>query len=307
MPTLPADMPQTIQRPTMPGWVSTSLDALRARQTPDGGWPYFARGDSAIEPTAIAVAALWALDALPDARSRALAFLESMQTPAGALRPQPTQTDPTTLSALAGLVMVRCGGDAARAARIADHLKSWQPRTTTQAVFGNDTSLKGFSWTPDTFSWVEPTAYGVLLFDALRRGDDPRIVESRRLLVDRASPNGGWNYGNPRVFNTVLESDPLPTALAMLALGDDPARPVVRDGAAFLRRCAADMPSPLTLAWMTIALRALGDDSIALDRFGPLLAGGLFSRESPWHHAAALLAAAPTARNAFVLPRGGLA
>lgn len=284
-------------------WEAASLELLAKAQRRDGGWSYFADGDSAIEPTAMAVAALHALDVEPTARQRGLAFLASMQVDGGALRPQPSQPDPTALSAMAAVVMVRCGGDVAVAGQVADRVKSWTPRTMERnAAIGNDPTLRGFSWTPRTFSWVEPTAYGVMLFDALGRGDDPRIIESRALLVDRAVPTGGWNYGNPSVLGAVLEADPLTSAVALLALLDDPARRAVGMGAAFLQAQARSIASALTLAWAAIALRAVGDETtVDRARFGPLLNNGFASPRSPWHHAAALLATAPLDRVAFVL------
>jgi len=283
-------------------WVPASLDWLAKAQRRDGGWSYFADGDSAIEPTAMAVAALHALDVEPHAWQRGLEFLISMQADGGALRPQPSQPEATALSALAAVVMVRCGGDVTVAGQVADALKSWTPRTMERnAAIGNDPTLRGFAWTPRTFSWVEPTAYGVMLFDALGRGDDPRIAESRALLVDRAVPTGGWNYGNPSVLGAVLEADPQTSAVALLALLDDPARRQVGMGAAFLQAQARSITSALTRAWVAIALRAVGDETtVDLAGFGPLLKDGFASPRSPWHHAAALLAVAPLDRIPFV-------
>jgi len=292
---------------TRPAWSDAAVALLRQHQNADGGWPYFARGPSAIEPTATAVAALHALDLNADARTRGLAFIASMQVNGGALKPQPSQTNPTALSAMASIVLVRCGGDRKVANQVADTLANWAPQTQSRnPIFGNDPTLRGFPWTPDTFSWVEPTVYTMLLFEALGRGDDPRLAECRPLIIDRAIPGGGWNYGNSVVFGTVLESDPFPTAIALLGLLDDPDRPVVDTGADYLRRMAAHMPSPVSLGWSRIALRALDDDSIDPARFGDLLTSGTLPRASPWHHAVALLAIAPIDKNPFVI-RGAAA
>ena len=82
-------------------------------QNTDGGWAYFAGRESAIEPTATAIAALYALDVQPEARRRGLDFITTMQVKGGALKPQPSQADPTSLSAMAGLVHMRCSGGSA--------------------------------------------------------------------------------------------------------------------------------------------------------------------------------------------------
>lgn len=281
-----------------------TADRLVRAQHSDGGWPYFARGDSALEPTATAVAALYGHGQHADAVRRGIDFIAAQTARDGALRPQPTQRESTALAALAGTVLVRCGGDRRVAERIADTLRDWSVRTLLdQDVFGNDTSLRGFPWTPDTFSWVEPTAYGVLLFEALGRSAEPRIEECRRLLVDRAIPGGGWNYGNPKVFGTVLEPDPHTTAVALLALLDDPTRPAVREAVDYLRRQTPHVPSALTLGWMLMARAACGD-SIADDaaQLETLLTGAMHAVDSPWHLAAALLTCVPLERNPLILP-----
>jgi hypothetical protein len=89
-----------------------------------------------------------------------------------------------------------------------------------------DTSIPGWPWIDGTFSWVEPTAIAMLALRAARR--DPalatvpaiasRLRDGERLLVDRATPDGGWNYGNKRVLDYDLEPFPDTSAWALLAL-----------------------------------------------------------------------------------------
>jgi hypothetical protein len=273
-------------------------ELLAKLQNADGGWPYFAGGHSALEPTAVAVAALWALDAGAETRRRGLEFIVTLRVRDGGLRPQATQPDANALGALAAIVHTRCGGDRTAAESTLRSLAAWPIRTVedSEGIFGNDTSLRGLAWTPDTYSWVEPTAWFILLHDALGGRGHARNAEARALLVDRAIPTGGWNYGNPRVFGAVLEPDPLTTAWALLAMLDDPSRPVVRAGRDYLHRAAERISSALTLAWATIALRAHG---VQADPTRPLQM--LPDPPSPWQLAAAALAAAPIDRNPFVM------
>ncbi|MFO0972920.1 MAG: hypothetical protein U1A27_05720 [Phycisphaerae bacterium] len=287
-------------------WIHRLADALTGWQRPDGGWAYYAPGESATEPTALAVAALWGLTAAPAAVARGLDFLASQQVDGGALRPAPSYRDATALSALAGVVLARCGEPrhAQVAAQVADALLAWEPQSwkstaDDRVTFGNDTQLKGFCWTPETYSWVEPTAYGVLLCDGLHRGTLPRVVESRRLLVDRAIPSGGWNYGNPKVFGTVLEPDAMTTAIAIVALLDDASRPCVQRGADFLRRVGVRQASAVTAGWSMAALRALGDDPPA-DALPGLIDGAQIAHDSPWHAALAILATLPAVRHPLI-------
>ena len=87
--------------------------------------------------------------------------------------------------------------------------------------------LVGWPWVNGTFSWVEPTAYAVMALKRLRRQLPPdatrdRIDEAEELFADRACSDGGWNYGNTRVFDEDLWSYPDTTALVLLALADRP-------------------------------------------------------------------------------------
>ncbi|MEE8169466.1 MAG: hypothetical protein V3T70_02865 [Phycisphaerae bacterium] len=286
----------------MPDWIAESLSQIAERRNPDGGWPYFNAGNSAIEPTALAVAALHAHDRAPHVQADGLGFVAALQGTEGGIRPQPGQPEPTTLSAVAAIVMSAHESSRAAATRVADYLLSYDPETSPRSeVIDNDTTLRGFAWLPQTFSWVEPTAYGMLLFHRLGRADHPRIAEARRVLLDRPVRTGGWNYGNTAAFGTPLEAEPMPTALALLALWDDTSSDAVRDGVRYLQRYLDHLPSVLSLAWTHTALRARGENAGPPEQFGELLALSPRSAGSPWHRAAALLAVAPLERNPFVI------
>ena len=65
------------------------------------------------------------------------------------------------------------------------------------------------------------------LFGARHVGHEnhPRVLEGIRLLLDRASDEGGINYGNRRILGRTTEPIPGPTAMMLLALqghGDEP-------------------------------------------------------------------------------------
>ena len=101
------------------------------------------------------------------------------------------------------------------------------------AVAQND-AYYGWSWTPDTASWVEPTSYAFLV---LRRfaprdasaafRDRLRVAES--MLLDRMCPGGGWNCGNPMVYGAPGEAQIGPTVWALLALRRMPDRDEVSE------------------------------------------------------------------------------
>jgi hypothetical protein len=137
------------------------------------------------------------------------------------------------------------------------------PRDTAEsrAVVGHDTSLLGWPWIAGTHSWLEPTAMSILALDREGRGNHPRVTEGLRLLLDRAIPAGGWNYGNTSVFGRALRPRPAPTGLALLALaaraGLSRPRPV-DPAIAYLRRVLPDVHAPISLGWGVLGLRAWG-------------------------------------------------
>ena len=86
-------------------------------------------------------------------------------------------------------------------------------------------SFRGWSWTPGTCSWVEPTSYALILLRNLPGELHPRRATLRQrlgeaMLYDRMCPTGGWNCGNPLVYGVAGEPQVGPTVWALLALQD---------------------------------------------------------------------------------------
>jgi hypothetical protein len=238
----------------------TSLDLLgrlllRNRNS-DGGWGYSPGKTSRLEPTC------WALLALRD-------------SDAGVLRSWPAQN---------GLLLERSGGEAnygfhavallTMLARGVDHatgviglLQALQrvrgvalPEST---INRQDNKLQGWSWFPETFSWVEPTAWGLLALKKWMKVravtvDPARLAGAHALLVDRCCADGGWNYGNSNMLGQDLRPYVPTTAVALLALLDRRSESVVKRSTDYLDRAATTEPSGVALSLALIALRALG-------------------------------------------------
>ena len=119
-----------------------------------------------------------------------------------------------------------------------------------------DATIPGWSWVPGTAAWVEPTAYAILSLLRAGRGAD-RVAQGRALLIDRQSADGGWNIGNPRVYDQELEGKPAFTGWATLAM--PPGDPADR-GLRFLEQTLAE-PSTLGLALAAMAHVAHGRDA----------------------------------------------
>lgn len=262
---------------------------LVALQRPGGAWAAGASGPDAVEPTALAALALAHTGGDRERVARATRWLAATQRADGSW-PATVQVDaPSWAGGAALLALARLGAERDAVARGAAWLldregagPSWLDRQRArvqrwrgvQEVVTMDWSLRGWPWIDGTFSWVEPTSVAVLALRAaaarvpvIARDDRlaARVDMGRRMLVDRAVPGGGWNYGNSRVFDTDLPPYPDTTGWGLLALrGFPPARASV-DGA--LRRLPAlldEARSSLARSLAALALRAHGRDDAAV-------------------------------------------
>lgn len=265
--------------PTAPqDWTALLADRLTASTRPDGGWGYGPSRSAAPEPTALAVLALARRPETADAVRRGLEWLAEQQRPDGAVPLSPTATHVTWPTALAAVAWIRAGsagtlageqdstmrdGDpthAQAARRAIDWLIRSRGQTTRhdRRISDHDPSIVGWSWTPGTQSWVEPTAWAVLALRAAGQGAHVRAREGVRLLLDRALPQGGWNYGNTRVLANVLRPFPDNTGLALTALRGQPPGPPIQAAIDYLRRELPGIRAPYSLGWAVIGLRAWG-------------------------------------------------
>lgn len=238
---------------------STLTGRLLSMRNPDGGWPYYSRKTSRLEPTCWALLAQqaagenvsldvlrqwprregWFVDRSSDAVNVAFNGLAALTL--AALRSTPEFSGPL-LSALV----------ASKGARI-----------DASRINRQDNSLQGWSWTSGTFSWIEPTAWGMLGLKRLTRPPrgpevSGRLDEAERLLFDRVCRQGGWNHGNSNMLGTELPPYQSTSALGLLALGDrrdsEPAMRTLR----YLERNRMSERSAISLGLTRIALGIFG-------------------------------------------------
>ncbi len=239
--------------------LQTIRDRLLAAQR-EGAWGYTPGNSVAVEPTCWAALALQTQGGESARVEQALDWLARRQQDDGSLPVVPDAESPCWVTGLA--VMAWClAGDgrfAAAVSRAADWLIGTRGKLLpyNPAVFGHDTSLTGWSWVEGTHSWVEPTAYAVLALRSAGQGEHPRVREGVRLLLDRAMPGGGWNYGNTRVFHNTLRPFPGPSGVALTALADEPGDARIEAGIEYLRTQLPAVRSPMSLAWGLIGLTA---------------------------------------------------
>lgn len=242
------------------GWTTEATATLLAARNTDGGWGYGPGHSSATEPTALCALALSDIVGTADVIAGALDYLAQRQRHDGFFTVNADVPQRSWTTSIAATAM-QWEGRIAEAAAAADALLAAPVFTIAagraQGVYGYDTSIPGWPWTHGDFSFIEPTALGVLFLKRAGRGAADRVRRGVDLLRDRALHDGGWNYGEPEVLNGRLFPTALPTALAMLALADEP-DDTTAAGADFLLAQRGAISSLLSLGWTTIALNVYG-------------------------------------------------
>ncbi len=125
-----------------------------------------------------------------------------------------------------------------------------------------DEALSGWSWTPGTASWVEPTSYAMIVLRSAGKALPPkvqgRMKVAKSMLYDRMCPDGGWNCGNPMVYGVAGEAQVGPTVWALMALQEDAQAPKVQASLNWLEKNAEKVESAGSLALTHIALHQAG-------------------------------------------------
>ena len=239
------------------------IDRLLATEHTRGGWAYKAGAPACSEPTSVAVLALIAHHTSGSPVNNALAWLAGTQHPDGGMPISREVKIPCWPTGLATLALLASSDSTSGAFRgDADKSVEWLLRTggrtfeSDPRVYGHDTTLSGWPWVEDTHTWLEPTAYAILALRAAGRGGHPRVREAVRLTFDRAIPEGGWNYGNRRMFGADLRPFPGTTGIVLAALAGEPADSRIEGGIEHVARELVRVRSPMSLGWGLIGLSA---------------------------------------------------
>jgi hypothetical protein len=255
------------------------VDELRVLQNADGGWGALRDRQSNTEATSLATLALTRVPAARAHVERGLDWLRRHQDPDGSwpfTTTVPAASWTTPLAMLALSEQPRTSGEFDRGVRWLLEHRGRRPGFFASLLYRLmpnrmpvrlDPSLRGWAWTTNEFSWVEPTSYAILVLKKTalgRAGVSEAVREGEAMLYDRVCPDGGWNYGNSVVFGEALAPYPDTTALALIALQDRRGHAAEQAGYAALRRLVAEVNSGLTLAWSSISVRLRGDDAAPL-------------------------------------------
>jgi Squalene-hopene cyclase C-terminal domain len=258
----------------------TCLAVLREKQNDDGGWGYHYESQSRVEPTCWALSALSAAHNSSDdslAISRAQRYLLASQQKEGFWTASQEMKTGNWVTSLACAVL-SLQGETQRAALAGlawlcqDYPMDSSPwmRFLRRLRSNANTSLhddfyRGWGWTPQTSSWVEPTAFALLAMQQFSAEQLPVVASRRRelavgLLYDRMCPGGGWNCGNPRVYGVDGEPLVLPTSWALMALHMFPEHENKSLSLSWLKAEAPKIQSPASLAVATMCLQAYGKE-----------------------------------------------
>ena len=243
-------------------WVSDSINILRKRSLAEGGFANTDNGDYRTDATAWAILALSACGLDPEIISRARSRLATGQLPDGRVCISPYHPAvywPTPLAILAWSQSPPNQDSLARAVDfLLDHSGMSLPEQA-QSPDASDTTLKGWPWVADTYSWIDPTALGIIALKVTGHSNHPRIGEATRLLLNRQLPHGGWNYGNTIVFHKELRPMPENTGMALDALKGLTARSNLELSLDYLKVVVGNLRTPIALSWGILGLGAWGE------------------------------------------------
>ena len=252
---------------------------LRQTQNPDGGWGAIAGKQSNTESTALGLLALRSLD---DSREnsvleKAEQWLANTQNPDGSWSYGAGSKAPSWSTALGVMALSDSSVEAEPLVRAGNWILAQEGSKPgilaklilalsfqKKAVHLND-DLVGWSWTPGSFSWVEPTSYCLIALKKIKsrlsaKAVQERVDQAELMIYDRMCEGGGWNYGNAAVYGDPLWPYPDITALALIALQDHKERNDNRVSLRALLKMAETTDSGLALGWTTICLSVYGED-----------------------------------------------
>ncbi len=249
--------------PMSTDWNHRLSDRLLANVATGGGWGYRSSGSAYAEPTALALLALSAGHAGGGECVAACDWLARIQRTDGSVPVSGEIPSPGWATALSVLAWRRTSENSSDTHQPnIDRAVRWllaqegRPLPSNPTVFGHDTTLLGWPWVEGTHTWAEPTAYAVLALRTLGFADHARVREGIRVLLDRALPSGGWNYGNTRVFQNVLRPFPATTGVVLASLAGEPRDSRIDAAIAYLRETLPRVRAPLSLGWGLLGLSA---------------------------------------------------
>jgi len=255
------------------------ITTLLENQNPDGGWGAVRGKRSNTESTSLAVTALKAIpvNTAAENRKRGIDWLLRRQNKDHSWPLNETAQEGSWTTALAITALSDNAENSERvlaAARWLLEQEGSKPgilaeiilwATGKSGVNKLNKDLIGWSWVPNSFSWVEPTSYALIAIKKLRArlagtNVDERIRQADAMIYDRVCNGGGWNYGNSRVLDYALWPYPDITAVALIAMQDHANQKANQESLQVLSKIALETDSGFCLCWAAICLNLYGQD-----------------------------------------------
>lgn len=189
-------------------------------------------------------------------------YLASIQSADGRVCITPQQMEacwPTPLAILAWHGATAYSASQEKAVHFLIQCTEILTQDTQREITGYDTTLRGWPWTTNTFSWVEPTALAMIALRTAGYDNHPRVQEAVAMLMDRQLPDGGWNIGSPMVFGQLLRAMPENTGMALQALSGLVPKKDIEKSIRYLASCLGQLHTPFTLGWSLLGLGAWGE------------------------------------------------
>jgi len=256
------------------------ITTLLENQNPDGGWGAVRGKRSNTESTSLAVTALKAIpvNTAAENRKRGIDWLLRRQNKDHSWPLNETAQEGSWTTALAITALSENAENSERvlaAARWLLEQEGSKPGILAEIVLWAtgksgvnklNKDLIGWSWVPNSFSWVEPTSYALIAIKKLRArlagtNVDERIRQADAMIYDRVCNGGGWNYGNSRVLDYALWPYPDITAVALIAMQDHAREQANQESLQVLSKIARETDSGLALCWAAICLNVYAQDN----------------------------------------------
>jgi len=258
-------------------FVQAHLAHLQKMQNPDGGWGFNANCESRVEPTAWALLGLTEFDSpeRADERiTRGLRFLAESQLENGSWAAAPGRHVGCWVTSLACWALLEHPEYKSNLVRGLHWLQEDRPRDSgfwfrtmrklseRKRINAQSAAYSGWSWTPGTASWVEPTCYALIVLQRNSAAAQTNMNQRRRvaeaMLLDRMCPGGGWNCGNPKVYGVAGQPQVGPTVWALIALRENSKRIENCQSLDWLENKQSEIKSTESLALAHIGLALYG-------------------------------------------------
>lgn len=235
---------------------------LWTRALPESGFVMKPGGRYRTDATAWAVVALSVAEEKPDrlkpSQARlAINQLENGLVPFSSDHPEAIWTTPLAILAWQGSIEFSSGKGKA----IDFLLKTTGVLFSAQkpnSPVGYDTSLKGWPWTSEALSWLEPTALSIIALRVTGYEKHERVQEALLMLMNRQLTKGGFNFGSTKVFGRELNPMPETTGMALASIAGMVPKTSVDKSLNYLRSNIGEAQTPITLGWSILGLSAYG-------------------------------------------------